>query len=429
VLAFPASSSLVSMGSGASTNTRSRRSNYWCHSCQTGLDRLVDGGLCPICRGGFVEETTSLAVLTQATRWLAGGAGTVNSTEARIARLLDDLHAHLEMVEGLHESMRRAMNAEADRPHLDPASDEVLNAIQRIQLDAAMLKSMRQTAQCVVCCADFEVGETLSQLPGCGHLFHDTCVRQWLERAANCPICRCNLMETVASGTAAADDSEDANQLSAATGAHALTLSRAQSSLSSPDSTAEFAAYTQRLHSWGSASGDPSMGTSQLLSYPVTPSQDISSAVNERCSPTLQAGSSTPTSLLSMSGSMDACTSPLSHFAGATTCRPITPGLSRAAAMSAGEASDGHTRRRPNTTGMLEAGMRRPASSVLVGAGSTISISPVSASSHPQPSVSQNCSPSSSSSGLRRIPAVSSPASSAMERQTLSPWGRTSHRC
>lgn len=147
-----------------------------------------------------MEEAASIAVIAQTARWLAGSGGVAaNSTEARIARLLDDLHTHLEMVEGLHESMRRAMEdatgEDANRPHLDPAPPEVLAAISDLRLEAPMLKTMRQTAQCVVCCADFECGEHLSQLPGCSHLFHPDCIRQWLERASNCPICRRDLVE------------------------------------------------------------------------------------------------------------------------------------------------------------------------------------------------------------------------------------------
>jgi len=173
---------------------------FWCHACQVTVDRLALGGVCPRCRGGFVEEAATVAMLAQAARLLAGNGGGVPSTEVRIARLLDDLHAHLEMVEGLHETMRRTMDASAEvmaRRNFDPAPREVLEAIKVINLDTSDLKSMRQTSQCVICCADFEIGEQLSLLPGCGHLFHGECVQQWLERASNCPICRKDLLEAV----------------------------------------------------------------------------------------------------------------------------------------------------------------------------------------------------------------------------------------
>jgi len=137
-------------------------------------------------------------MVMQAAQCLAGSA--FNSTEVRIARLLDDLRAHLEVVEDLHESMRRAVDRsaeEASKSGLQPAPKEVLDALHVSCFDAAALKSLRQTAQCVICCADWEPGEELARLPGCGHLFHPVCVREWLGHAANCPICRCDLVEAV----------------------------------------------------------------------------------------------------------------------------------------------------------------------------------------------------------------------------------------
>jgi len=126
----------------------------------------------------------------------------MNSTEVRIAQLLEDLRAHLEMVEGLHESMRRAIDASAAeeaaaRQAVHPAPSEVLEAINLVCLDCSVLRSLRQAAQCVICCADWEAGEELARLPGCGHLFHPGCVREWLSHAGNCPICRCDLKEAV----------------------------------------------------------------------------------------------------------------------------------------------------------------------------------------------------------------------------------------
>lgn len=198
-------------GGGA---VQQRRTSYWCHQCQVSVNRLADGGVCPLCHQGFIQESSSVVMVAQAARWLASGSGPGASTETRIARLLDDLHAHLEMVEGLHESMRVAMDAAEEnggRPKVDPAPQVVLDAIKVLDLDAEAMDSMQhQTPQCVICCADFEVSERLSQLPGCGHFFHEGCVMQWLERASNCPICRGDLAEAVgltsSAGSAAAGE-------------------------------------------------------------------------------------------------------------------------------------------------------------------------------------------------------------------------------
>mmetsp|Transcript_139896 Transcript_139896/g.389913 ORF Transcript_139896/g.389913 Transcript_139896/m.389913 type:complete len:213 (+) Transcript_139896:70-708(+) len=64
-----------------------------------------------------------------------------------------------------------------------------------VDLDATTLGSLRQAPECVICQTEFNVDERLCQLPVCGHLFHRRCVRQWLECAATCPICRSTLHE------------------------------------------------------------------------------------------------------------------------------------------------------------------------------------------------------------------------------------------
>lgn len=189
------------MGSGASAGTPGTQ--YFCHRCRSVVDDLAEGDVCPNCGGGFIEESPSATAIAQAARWLVHDEedmGAASSTEARIARLLEDLHEHLAMVEGLHGSMARVMEAvdgEAT-PQLEPAPREVMDAIREVTLDHVVLNEMKQTPQCVICCSDFEVnGDGLSQLPGCGHLFHAACIRQWLDRAANCPICRCDLRQAV----------------------------------------------------------------------------------------------------------------------------------------------------------------------------------------------------------------------------------------
>lgn len=160
------------------------------------LDYLGEGGTCPECQGGFVEESANAMALAEAVHWIVSEDHTVNSTEARISNLLEDLREHLASVEGLRGGLTFTMDIPST-PKLEPAPQEVRDGIMEVRMDAILMKEMRQAPQCVVCCSDFEVGELLNQLPGCGHLFHSGCIVQWLERAANCPICRCDLCQAV----------------------------------------------------------------------------------------------------------------------------------------------------------------------------------------------------------------------------------------
>eukprot|EP00854_Cymbomonas_tetramitiformis_P005503 gene5503-6666_t len=45
--------------------------------------------------------------------------------------------------------------------------------------------------ECSVCCDGIKEKEMMLMLPWCGHLFHEHCIRQWLEHKKTCPNCRC----------------------------------------------------------------------------------------------------------------------------------------------------------------------------------------------------------------------------------------------
>lgn len=44
--------------------------------------------------------------------------------------------------------------------------------------------------QCSVCLTDFEIGDEVIRHPHCSHIFHPSCIRNWLELHDSCPICR-----------------------------------------------------------------------------------------------------------------------------------------------------------------------------------------------------------------------------------------------
>jgi Ring finger domain/PA domain len=47
-----------------------------------------------------------------------------------------------------------------------------------------------QSHDCVVCCEPLQTTETVVQLPGCAHIFHEACAMAWLKSHNTCPYCR-----------------------------------------------------------------------------------------------------------------------------------------------------------------------------------------------------------------------------------------------
>ena len=45
--------------------------------------------------------------------------------------------------------------------------------------------------ECSICIEPFRPGQRVRQIPTCGHLFHDECVRPWFALDRRCPNCRC----------------------------------------------------------------------------------------------------------------------------------------------------------------------------------------------------------------------------------------------
>lgn len=70
-----------------------------------------------------------------------------------------------------------------------PVSKEVIDALPIINVKADQVDAK---LQCSVCWEDFTLDENVRQLP-CTHIYHEPCIRPWLELHGTCPICRQNL--------------------------------------------------------------------------------------------------------------------------------------------------------------------------------------------------------------------------------------------
>lgn len=53
---------------------------------------------------------------------------------------------------------------------------------------------------CPICLNDFDTGDLVRQLPGCGHSFHKSCIDLWMLRRADCPLCKCEVRQACDTG-------------------------------------------------------------------------------------------------------------------------------------------------------------------------------------------------------------------------------------
>ncbi|ORX85639.1 hypothetical protein K493DRAFT_319928 [Basidiobolus meristosporus CBS 931.73] len=79
---------------------------------------------------------------------------------------------------------------QAGRNAPPPAPEDVINNLPREKITKAQVED---GIDCAVCKEDFNEGEETTGLP-CHHLFHDGCIRPWLELNGTCPVCRHSLI-------------------------------------------------------------------------------------------------------------------------------------------------------------------------------------------------------------------------------------------
>lgn len=78
----------------------------------------------------------------------------------------------------------------ASRGFPSPVYEQGLSESFRQKLPTVPFDASREDNQCAVCLGDYQLDEKLQELPVCKHLFHVSCIDEWLAKNTTCPICR-----------------------------------------------------------------------------------------------------------------------------------------------------------------------------------------------------------------------------------------------
>ncbi|KAK9901981.1 hypothetical protein WJX75_000185 [Coccomyxa subellipsoidea] len=73
----------------------------------------------------------------------------------------------------------------ARKSKIQPLTAELLNRLPSFYLASTSKDDSLEERECAICQEDMAQTKVLS-LP-CGHIFHKDCVKEWLQRKANCP--------------------------------------------------------------------------------------------------------------------------------------------------------------------------------------------------------------------------------------------------
>ncbi|KAL1915299.1 uncharacterized protein VTP21DRAFT_6757 [Calcarisporiella thermophila] len=114
----------------------------------------------------------------------------------RLAELSDMADSHAQAgdyvwsEEELQDVLNQSMDQASEIRPL-PASDRVIKSLAKAEIKK---EHVAKEMGCAVCQELYSIGEIGLLLP-CNHLFHHSCIVQWLKMSGSCPICRFNLSE------------------------------------------------------------------------------------------------------------------------------------------------------------------------------------------------------------------------------------------
>jgi hypothetical protein len=91
-------------------------------------------------------------------------------------------------VPGLFDAAFQAQGE--DGPRQPPAAAGALQSMPVLKVTENDLEE--ENSECTICLEKLSAGDSALRIP-CGHIFHEDCVRKWLQSNNQCPMCRYEL--------------------------------------------------------------------------------------------------------------------------------------------------------------------------------------------------------------------------------------------
>lgn len=117
--------------------------------------------------------------------------------------IMEALACSLEEEEGNDEQlMRHLLRMEGGQPEASTTRAPVQKGVDKLLLSMLPITEWHGAStdcsdECPLCICEYEVGERLLRLP-CLHSAHEECLSQWLDRNAQCPVCKLDVQESLA---------------------------------------------------------------------------------------------------------------------------------------------------------------------------------------------------------------------------------------
>ncbi|XP_017777787.1 PREDICTED: E3 ubiquitin-protein ligase RNF115-like isoform X2 [Nicrophorus vespilloides] len=200
---------------------------FYCHMCNIRFVSTSQNFKCPQCSDGFVEKLESSAqndemdidegthdgfynvnVIRPITRLQTPHLMQPQTFENLIQEIIVNLgvgvnvmggNGNMQFVfgnpgdyawgrEGLDAIVTQLLN-QMDTPGPPPLAKDIIDAIPVVDVSKEQVDAK---LQCSVCWEAFQLNEKVRQL-ACQHVYHEPCIRPWLELHSTCPICRQDL--------------------------------------------------------------------------------------------------------------------------------------------------------------------------------------------------------------------------------------------